>query len=92
MNTTVEEIRSALLPYVADTGGLAGFPEDLYELLENPTVEAKDLAEKLEGMLVLYGLRRISLDHLKEEIRTLVRATVREREPAKIGNVRSMAR
>ena len=52
MNTSLEQIRETLIPYLSDKSGSVGLPSNLFELLEDPDASARDKAEQEQGQRV----------------------------------------
>jgi hypothetical protein len=72
MNTSLEQIRSILEPYMSDKTGLVEIPEGLLPLLEEADDTMRNTVAPLEGALALYAVNRISKESLRERLRSLL--------------------
>ena len=72
MNTSLEQIRETLIPYLSDKSGSVGLPSNLFELLEDPDASARDKAEQIEALLALNAGNEISSDVLNQRLRDML--------------------
>jgi hypothetical protein len=77
MNTSLEEIRTTVRPYLSDKSGLVGIPVDLLTMLDDANEAARGIAESMEGILALYAVNKISKETVKERFRALLSEPLR---------------